>query len=753
MAVLRGSGRADFTFEVKDLDPDLFRVLGFHGSEGLSTPYRFELELVSLDEQVDFASVVGAKGALVIQVPDGERFIHGFVSRFEQSGRGRKLTHYTARLVPRLWMLSLRRQSRIFQDLTTPEILQEVLQKNGFGGGDVSLVTQRKYKPRKYCVQYRETDLDFLSRLMEEEGIFYFFRNTEKDHVLVIGDDASAHGPLVGKAEVPFREGESGTLGPEQVKSWRMSQGMRVGTVTLREFDFKKPSLDLTSKQEADEESQHEFYDYPGEYPDSGLGGELARIRLEEQRARKVVGAAESDCRRLVSGYRFTLEGHPRADFDQEYLLVGIEHWGEQPQAAEEDLVGTTPEPMTYGNRLECIPSAVPFRPPRLTHCPRVEGPQTAVVVGSTGEEIHTDELGRVQVRFHWERNNKDSCWIRVSQPSAGGGWGGMFLPRVGQEVVVEFLEGDPDRPLITGCVYNGTNPPPYPLPDEKTISTIRSSSSPGGGGANELRFEDKKDNEQIMIQAQKDFDLFVKNDRRESIGRDRHLAVKRDKIGQIERDLHQQVGRDEIQEVTRDRSRKVAGKEMIEIEGTRSLTVKGGAHDSYQASHSMEVASGLGIKATSITLEGASDVTLKVGGSVVRIDPSGVAVVGGTIKLNSGGGGSPAKMCGSVPALKIKSPAQAASADAGAVQQGQADDRKSHKEPGDPKKTSWIELQLVDDAGQPVAGEAYEVEMADGTVATGTTGADGVARVSGIDPGTCKIRFPNLDKDAWEPK
>ena len=547
MAVLRASGRADFTFEVGALDPDALRVLRFRGNEGLSLPYRFELDLVSPDGEVDFDAVVGEKAKFIWKTPDGERFVHGIVSQFEQTGRGRALTHYTLRLVPKVWSLTLRRRSRIFQNLATPDLLKKVLQDGAMVADEFRLSLKRSYKPRKYCVQYRETDFDFLSRLMEEEGIFYFFEHTEDGHVLVIGDDPAVHVPIEGTPQVPMRQGESEMLGEERITSFHYVRAMRMGAVMLRDFDFKKPALDLKVEKQAEVETQFEYYDYPGEYPDTVLGGELARIRLEEQRTRKSVGEGESDCRRLVSGCRFTLEGHPRPDFDQEYLLVGVEHWGEQPQAAEEDLSGTGEQPTTYSNRFECIPSTIPFRPRRITPHPRVEGPQTAVVTGPSGEEIHTDEHGRVKVHFHWDRegglNDKSSCWIRVSQSWAGPGWGGMLIPRIGQEVIVEFLEGDPDCPLITGRVYNGTNPPPYGLPGEKTKSTLKSDSSPGGGGSNELRYEDAKGSEEIYLHGQKDWNIVIENDKTQQIGHDESLHVKNDRDKTVDNNQSETIG------------------------------------------------------------------------------------------------------------------------------------------------------------------------------------------------------------------
>jgi type VI secretion system secreted protein VgrG len=330
-----------------------------------------------------------------------------------------------------------------------------------------------------------------------------------------------------------------------------------------------------------------------------------------------------------------------------------------------------------------------------------------------------------------------------------------MFVPRVGQEVIVDFLEGDPDRPIITGRVYNAESPPPYALPDEKTKSTIKTNSSPGGSGCNELRFEDKKGEEQVLIQAEKDLDLYIKNDRREWIRRDQHLIVDRDKIEKIDRDEHGHIDRDQVVEITRDQSLKVGGKQMVEIDGTRSMTVTGDVHEWSKANHSHEVAQNIYLKATGIVIEGMKELTLKVGGSFVRVDPGGVTIKGSMLKLNSGGAAGTGQAGRAVPARKPLKSAQAANVAAPAAKTGPQDNRPTHKDPKKdeqpPPEKTWIELELVDEADQPVPGEPYEVELPDGKIATGTTGADGVARVEGVEPGTCKIRFPRLDKDAWE--
>ena len=334
MAVLRATDKTDFTFSAGSLDADVLRVHSFRGTEGISRLFRYDIDLTSLDAAVDFDAVVGQKGSLVLKTTDGERWINGIVSRFEQTGQGRKLAYYSACLVPRVWTLTRRRQSRIFQDLATPDILKKVLKDAGIPSDEVKTSLQRSYKPRKYCVQYRESDFDFLSRIMEEEGIFYLFDDTEDGHVFVMGDSPSAHAPVEGDATIPYHDGESEMPGEEHITSFRFVRSVRTGAVHLREFDFKKPTLNLKVEKKASTESSLEHYEYPGDYPDAGLGDEYAKIRLEEHRARREMGAGDSTCRRLAAGYRFTLDKYFRDDFNQEYLLVDVDHYAQQPQAA-----------------------------------------------------------------------------------------------------------------------------------------------------------------------------------------------------------------------------------------------------------------------------------------------------------------------------------------------------------------------------------------------------------------------------------
>lgn len=646
----------DFTFAVDGLDPEALRVLKFRGVESLSEPFRYDLALTSLDPDVELADVVGKNAVLSWTTGDEPRCVHGIVSRFEFAGQGSKLTYYAARLVPRVWGLSLLRRSRIFQEMTTPDILKQVLTDGGMPSDAFEISTQRSYKPRHFCVQYRETDLAFLSRLAEEEGIFYFFRHTEDQHVLVLADAATIHEPIPGDDLVPFVGEEAGGVGDTGIQRFVFRRAMRTGTVMLRDFDFKRPSLDLSAEQKADEESEFEYYEYPGEFHDTGHAKTFAGIRLEEQRAERDAGQGRSDCRRLVAGYRFTLDRHPRDAFNVEYLLLSVTHSGEQPQAAEEDQPDSAGGEEVYRNEFRVVPADVAWRPPRLTPRPVIDGVQTAVVTGPPGEEIHCDDHGRVKIKFHWDRegptDDKSSYWVRVGQLQSVGS---MLLPRVGWEVIVDFLEGDPDRPIIIGRLHNGADPGPYGLPGAKTRTSLQSASSPGGGNSNEIRFEDAGGSEEFYIHASKDLVIKADHDTSQSFGNNAGYTVAVDSertIGSndktdiggnctihvagnhdesIDGNMTLTVGGNQTDTVGGSRSATVSGSDSLTVGGKQGITI-GAAHDLTVGAASTEnIGSNKSITAGAM-------ITL-TGGAVVNIAAPALAAEGGSlVSLNSGG-------------------------------------------------------------------------------------------------------------------
>jgi type VI secretion system secreted protein VgrG len=417
-----------------------------------------------------------------------------------------------------------------------------------------------------------------------------------------------------------------------------------------------------------------------------------------------------------------------------------------------------------------------------MTTHPVVRGAQTAVVVGPAGEEIYVDKYGRIKVQFHWDREGKDneqsSCWVRVAQLWAGKNWGSIFIPRIGQEVIVDFLEGDPDQPIVTGRVYNAEQMPPYRLPGEATKSTIKSYSSKGGGGFNEIRFEDKKGDEQVFIHAEKNLDIRVKNDEYKTIEKDLHLVVEQNHFEHIKNGRNITIDKDLSEKIGSDHHKEVTGKEAVKVGGTLSLKVDGNVAESFGQGHSEQVSMAYSLKAMNIVLESDVGITLKCGSNSVVIDPVGVTLKGTMLVLdgvmtmiNSGPGSPPTPGTPGVlvPPLAPKPASDADKADPGemaVIKHEQIQQQKGKygsvklkpfnpdaAGPPDPaKKKTWIEIQLKDEMGKPVPGEAYRILLADGSAAEGSLDEQGFARVDGIDPGTAKITFPNLDQDTWEP-
>jgi len=585
-------------FQIQGLENNL-RVMRFDGHEGMSQLFEYHVLVACQAGDLVFDNVVGQPAVLTFRVGDEPRHVHGIVASFEQGDEGKKLTAYRAVVVPAVWRLQHRRDSRIFQELAVPDILKKVLQAAGFPGSAYRVALSGSYAPREYCVQYRESDWAFLCRLMEEEGIAYHFEHTESAHVLVMADSPSAYAPIAGNASVVFRPPLGALVKDEHVSRFRYAERIRPGKVTLRDYNFKKPGLLLEGADQATVDPDLEIYDYPGDYDAPDPGSALAKIRLEELQASRKTGDGESACARFVPGATFTLAEHPRDDFNSSFLITRVDHHGAEPSMEQ----GVDAAP--YGNRFHVIPSGVPCRPAQLTPRPTIKGIQTAIVTGPAGEEIHTDEHGRIKVQFHWDRqgkkDDKSSCWIRVSQIWAGGAWGAVFLPRIGHEVVVDFIEGDPDRPLVVGSVYHGANVPPYALPGEKTKSTIKSNSSSGGGGFNELRFEDKKGSEEIFLHGQKDWNILIEHDKNQEVGHDETLRIGHDRDKRVDNDETDSIGGNLTIEVTKnvtetvgeDMSLSVSGSSTVSVDKNHSETVGGAQSVDIGGAQSISVGKG----------------------------------------------------------------------------------------------------------------------------------------------------------------
>jgi type VI secretion system secreted protein VgrG len=589
------------------LGKDAFLIIGMSGHEAICDLFRFSLELLAENKRkVPFEKLMGQDITVSLRLPNGKpRFFSGICNHLAECGRDDVFTVYRMQVVPKFWLLTKRAQSRIFQHISVPEILKKVLE-----GLDVAFEIQGKFEPRDFCVQYRESDYNFACRLMEEEGIYYFFKHSEKGHKLVLGNTDKSHPPMPEKSTVHFVTDSTGNKEEGRVQYWHKVQELRSGKCTVFDHSFELPHKHLEAektildsvkvgtvdhKLKVGGNDKLELYDYPGAYAqrfdgiDKGGGEQPAElqkiftdnkrtveIRMQQETTPGIGIQGSSDCRQFVSGHKFTLAEHFDADGD--YLLVSTDH--EARQVNYRSGGGT----FFYQNGFTAIPFALPYKPASLHPRPIVDGCQTAVVVGPPGEEIFTDKFGRVKVQFHWDRegkNNADSsCWIRVGQLWAGKRWGASFWPRIGQEVIVDFLEGDPDQPIIVGSVYNADQMPPYlgDGPDSKhkkdnKVSGIKSNTTLGGKGFNEWRFDDNKGKEQIFIHAERDMDQRVKNESRERIISNRHLIVGFEKDGK--------KGGDQNEKVFQDKNLHILRHQQEKIEGNMFLTIgKGQADD-----------------------------------------------------------------------------------------------------------------------------------------------------------------------------
>jgi type VI secretion system secreted protein VgrG len=559
------------------LGAEKLAVGSFTLKEQISRLFQIEAELASEDGEINLDDVVGQKATIRLNIGDSDkRYFNGYVSRLVQVATEGHYTRYQATLVPWLWLLTRTSDCRIFQQKTVPTIIEDVFKLYGFS--DYKLKLNATYPTWEYCVQYRETTFNFVSRLMEQEGIYYFFEHEDGNHTLVLADSISAHKPFPGYADVTFHELQEGAAEDREViTDWTMAKELQPVASALQDFDFKKPKTSLLSSSNLSRphgKAEYEIYDFPGEYLEHGEGQRLADVRLNELQSQYEVLHGESSARGLAAGCIFKLKEHPRGDQNRDYLITGVS------VQADSGPFDTSAGSESFSCSLSAIDKSQQFRAPRLTPKPVIQGPQTAIVVGPGGEEIYTDKHARVKVHFHWDRHDKSdqdsSCWVRVSQFWAGKQWGSIHIPRIGQEVIVEFLEGDPDEPIITGRVYNADQVPPYALPANKTQSGHKSRSSKGGSTANfnEIRFEDLKGSEQVYIHAEKNQDNVVENDETTDVGHDRTEKVGHDEKITIGNNRTEKVGVNEDITVGANRTEKVGVNETISIGSNRNETV-----------------------------------------------------------------------------------------------------------------------------------------------------------------------------------
>lgn len=631
--------------------------------EGLNKLFSIELDLLhdetspgSVPTAIKSDRVLGSVFCLSVhQEGDVDRYFNGICQRFSQGPRNERFSSYRAILVPTVWVLTQNCRSRIFQDKTVPEILEIVLAGFAFDNE-----IQGKFEQRNYCVQYRESDWDFASRLMEEEGIFYFFEHMQDSHRLVLGNNQQSHRPCRSQTKIPFTNDRSdlGENWTPQIQSWMIDEQICSGVHELRDYNFQLPLNDLrgehASRFDVGGNRSLEIKDWPGDYANhfDGIdhGGQEAPSRFDlifEARDRTVKNRQEeidvayktirgtSDCCSLAGGFHFEFIRHPHREQNGKYVLTSVRHSAIQsPVYVSEQSVENS-----YEVEFDCIPqggSFPPYRPPRVTPRPVIHGSQTATVVGNKDDEIFTDKYGRVKVHFHWDssqhNDQRSSAWLRYGTLFAGNSWGSMFIPRVGHEVIVDFLEGDPNQPIIVGSVYNEKNKPHYELPKYKTLSYIKTRSTPQAKGFNELRFEDKAKKEQVFVHSQKRYDLRARGSMYETCGGNRQEV-----IGLKNPD---NPGGNLAVTIAGCYDLHVNESMYIGIDQKLNEAVSSEVVEDYQSTLFTKVQTKASLNAQEIILEAKSKISLKVGASCIVIDPTSVTIAAAMVKINSGGYG-----------------------------------------------------------------------------------------------------------------
>ncbi|EPM7943523.1 type VI secretion system Vgr family protein [Vibrio fluvialis] len=621
-----------YQFHVEGLEDDTLVVRGFDGQETLSSEringqlchgFRYQLELASRLANLTPEMVVDKVAELTFYRDDMlVQRVNGIVRRFTRGDTGHHHTFYSLTLVPALERLSLRHNSRIFQLNTVPEILSILLQEMGIN--DYAFALTRDCAQREFCVQYRETDLDFFHRLAAEEGLVYSFIHEEGKHTLIFSD-ASESLPKLGEP-IPYNTLAGGMIESPYISALSVHTQSEVSQTALQDYSFKKPAYSFAQQAVGTEmdyqQPDYEHFDAPGRYKNDISGKAFSQIRLDYLRRNARTATGKSNQPLLRPGVKFDLQEHLDDTLNRDWLVVSVTSQGTQPQALEEaGGNGAT----TYANQFSLIPAHRTWRATPQAK-PQVDGPMIATVVGPQGEEIFCDEHGRVKLHFPWDRySNGDehsSCWVRVSQGWAGSQYGMIAIPRIGHEVIVSFLNGDPDQPIVTGRTYHATNTAPYTLPDNKTKTVLRTETHQGQG-YNELSFEDQAGSEQIYLHAQKDFDGLIENDHTRVTKHDKHLTVENDRFTQIKNNQHLTVGGESRESVT----------------GNRTLVVEGSLHVKTGSVWVNESGTEVHIKAgQKVVIEAGSEITVKAGGSFVKVDPAGVHLSGAGVNLNSGG-------------------------------------------------------------------------------------------------------------------
>jgi len=621
------------------LGEDVLILIGLRGSDSLGSLFQFELDLASERADIEPGELIGKNVDIWLRVDDeNKQFINGYISRFSVKGVNQfGFREYYAEFVPWVWFLQNNINCRIYQEKTAEEIIENILEQYENANFEFKLL--KEHPPVEYSVQYLESDLEFISRIAHHNGIFFFFTHEEGKHTFTLIDDATNYPECLDNSVI-HTEGE---LAKDHLAQWEHHYQFITGKWAQTDFNFTTPSTDLqsTSQTVVDLPGTDKFekYDYPGGYNVRDTGTFISDTRMAEEELKYENVSAVSSYRSFFAGGKFTVNTHDNAaEVDKNYVVSRIFH-----EAYDDSYMTGGAGRKIYDNQVVLVPADRPYQHLEGIRKPIIQGPQTAIVVGPDGEEIYTDEFGRIKVSFHWDRYNEAdetaSCWIRVSQAWAGKLWGSVSLPRIGQEVIVSFLNGDPDRPIVTGRVYNADLMPPYELPANATMTTFKTNSSVGGGGFNEIRMEDKKDEEQIFMHAQKNMDTRVVNDRFDTIENDAHLVIGNIKKEHVKNERHETVDSHHIEKITGDRNLKVEGKEAKAVIGSLSLKVSDDVIEEFENNHSEQVTNDYFVKASNIVIEGTTNVTIKVGQSYIAIESGGIKIGStGDIELESTG-------------------------------------------------------------------------------------------------------------------
>jgi len=639
------------------LGADALAFYRMRGHEALGRLAQWDLELLAEDSNIDIAKLLGQDLSVSIEIPGGGvREFNGIVTAFElarpASTRPNRPALFRATVRPRLWLLTRASHCRFFHRMTTPEIIAKVLADYHI---DFENKCSASYPSLEHCTQYRETDFDFVSRLAEREGIYYYVQHRGSKHTLILTDSPHVHEAIPHYDALLFRPAQTAPREHEWIYAWHAGAEVQTGIVEVNDYDFEKPSqseqqglVARARRSEPFDAALYTMQEHAVGYTRAEDAERYARVNAEAHQAANSCVSGRATVRGIWPGGLIRLAEHPLAQQNGEYLIVAADY-----SINSDDYLSTADNP-ALAHVFDCAFRAVPgdagFRPARVTRRATIAGPQTARVVGPAGEETHTDKYGRIKVQFHWEqlgsqasRDSLQRCWVRVAQPWAGKGYGAFFLPRIGQEVLVHFIEGDPDQPLVIGSVYNAAQTAPYALPAKMARTTIKSQSTKGGNGFNEMRFDDTKDDEQMFFHAERDMETWVGHDALARIGRERHVIVE-------SHDLARCGG---------NRSDAVKGNHSGHIGGKYSLDVGGDTQMKTAGNFALGVGVNVDIKGSAnVTIEAGATLTLKAGGNTIVLGPSGIAINaagpvtidGATVQINCGGAGGAAGASGASP-------------------------------------------------------------------------------------------------------